>query len=109
LGYTNRKISQGLGIQDIAGILANHNNNGGKVAVFEHADGGYAPAFLTALMRALGGFVLMGVITAPLLLGAVLGHVVTDRLDDPESMAIEANLPLMGAESVSQGFRKTGS
>lgn len=78
---------------DIAGILVGYNNNGGTMAVYEQAEGGVASAFLLSLARALGSFAVMSIVAAPLILGEVLGYVVTTQLDDPEGAAIRANLP----------------
>lgn len=66
------------------------------MAVLEHAEGGYASAFVGSLARAVGNFALTGAIVAPLFIGAALGYVVTERLDDPEALAIQANLPEIG-------------
>jgi hypothetical protein len=63
------------------------------MAVFEHFEGGFAPAFITSLTRALGGLGVVTLIVCPLLIGALFGHIVTERLEDPEASAIKANLP----------------
>ncbi len=63
------------------------------MAVFENTEGGFAPAFVTSLAGSLGSLGLTVMIVGPLLLGALFGHIVTERLDDPEASAIEANLP----------------
>jgi hypothetical protein len=70
------------------------------MAVFEQADGGGGSTLVGALARGAGGFAVTGVVVAPLFIGALLGYVVTERLDDPEAMAIEANLPEPGLEAV---------
>jgi len=67
------------------------------MTVLEQAEVGYGSTLLGSLARAVGGFALTGVIVAPLFMGAVLGYVVTERLDDPEASAIKANLPEVGA------------
>jgi hypothetical protein len=68
------------------------------MAVFENVEDAYTLPLASYLSRALGSFALTGVVIGPLLVGAFLGYVVTERLDDPEGMAIEANLPLVKAE-----------
>ena len=70
------------------------------MTVLEQAEVGYGSTLLGSLARAVGGFALTGVIVAPLFMGAVLGYVVTERLDDPEASAIKANLPESGAKEL---------
>jgi hypothetical protein len=77
------------------------------MAVFEHAEGGFAPAFVMGLARALGSLALTGVVVGPLLFGALVGHLVTERLDDPEAMEIKANLPIVSPVNVGGTARKT--
>lgn len=70
------------------------------MAVLEQVDGGFGSTFLGSLARGVANFAFAGVIVAPLFNGAVLGYVVTERLDDPEAMAIKANLPESGAKEL---------
>jgi ABC-type nitrate/sulfonate/bicarbonate transport system permease component len=63
------------------------------MAVFEQTEGGFAPAFLSSLARALAGFALASMVAAPLVLGGMFGYLVTEQLDDPEGISFRANLP----------------
>ncbi|MDG2285354.1 MAG: hypothetical protein P8N43_07475 [Alphaproteobacteria bacterium] len=63
------------------------------MAVFEDADGGFTPTLINSLIGALNVFALTVMILSPLVLGAMLGYWTTERLDDPERVSIEANLP----------------
>ena len=77
------------------------------MAVFEQTEDGDVPAFVRTLARAVGSFVVTGLIVGPLLIGALLGHFVTERLDDPEGMAIKANLPLLESKASGPMVRGT--
>lgn len=79
------------------------------MAVFEHTEGGSAPAFVTLLARAVGSLVLTGIVVGPLLIGAFLGYMVTERLDDPEAMVIKANLPVVDPATLNRVLRTTTS
>ena len=70
------------------------------MAVVEQTEGGYGSTLVAALARAVGSFAVTGLVVAPLFIGALLGYVVTERLDDPEAIAIEANLPKPGVDAV---------
>jgi ABC-type nitrate/sulfonate/bicarbonate transport system permease component len=48
------------------------------MAVFEQTEGGFAPAFLSSLARALAGFALASMVAAPLVLGGMFGYLVTE-------------------------------
>lgn len=78
------------------------------MAVFEQAEGDDSPALVTVLARVLGSFAFTVMIVAPLLIGALLGYLVTDTIDDPEAMAIKANLPLVSSEAMDKTSRNTG-
>lgn len=63
------------------------------MAIYEDVENSFAQALANAVVRVLAMLALLALIVGPLVIGGFLGHLATERLADPEAMAIEMHRP----------------